>query len=137
VSAALAKTRDILASEARKARERGGDGLARLVEIYLSSAHRDKPEVGCAVAALAPELARRDPAIRDAMTKQIQEIISIIAAELPPTKSKDTADAVAYGIFGIMVGTLQLARVVNDAALSETIISSGRASALALAQRCS
>jgi TetR/AcrR family transcriptional regulator, transcriptional repressor for nem operon len=136
VSAALSKTRDLLASEAKKARERGGDGLARLVEVYLSPAHCDKPEAGCAVAALAPELARHDPAIRDVLTKQIQEIVSIIAAELPPTQSKDTAYAVAYGIFGTMVGTLQLARVVNDAALSETIISSGRASALALAQRC-
>ena len=43
----------------------------RLLDSYLSSAHRDHPGQGCAIAALGPEIAR-DPAVRGPFTTEVE-----------------------------------------------------------------
>src|SRR5438128_752564 len=55
---AQARSRETWMNEVQAAKERGGDGLEALVRWYLRAAHRDRPEAGCSVAALAPEVAR-------------------------------------------------------------------------------
>jgi TetR/AcrR family transcriptional regulator, transcriptional repressor for nem operon len=134
LAAALAGSRDILAAEARAARERGADGLEAVLRRYLRAAHRDAPGVGCAVAALASEISRHKAAVRDLLARGIRDYVSIIAAELPAGRSRRAAQDTAYAIFGLMVGTLQLARVTSDPAVSESILRAGRKAALALAR---
>ncbi|HEV7371315.1 TetR/AcrR family transcriptional regulator [Arenibaculum sp.] len=135
LSAAHARNRAGWAAEVKAARDRGGDGLEAIVRWYLRPAHRDRPEAGCSVAALAPEVARNDPEIRDAMARAADEMAAIIASELPPSLSGERARETAYAIFALMVGTLQLARVTTDHALSEAILEAGREAALRLARR--
>jgi TetR/AcrR family transcriptional regulator, transcriptional repressor for nem operon len=135
LAASLAATRDRLAAEAKRAREEGADGLEAIVRTYLGAAHRDRPEAGCAMAALAAEIARQDAPTRDVAADAIWQIVSIIAAELPADASDQTSRQTAYAIFSVMVGTLQLARVTGDPALSEVLLRSGREAALTIAGR--
>ena len=123
------------AEKVKAAKEQGRDGLETIVRRYLGTAHRDNPEAGCSVAALAQEVARNDLKTRDVMVRAADEIVTIIAAELPFSPSEETARETAYAIFGLMIGTLQLARVATDKTLSESILQSGQDAALRLARR--
>jgi hypothetical protein len=77
------------------------------------------------------EVARHPKATREAFTAKIADIIALIAAHLPlPTEGERRQKAVA--IYGLMVGTLQLSRAVNDKQLSNEILQSGIDQALAL-----
>lgn len=134
LSSARASSREAWAAEAKAARERGEDGLEAIVHRYLRTVHRDRPEAGCAVAALAPEVARNDPKTRRIMADAASDMVAIIAAELPPSFAEEKATETAYAIFGLMVGTLQLARVTTDPVLSETVLRSGQEAALRLAR---
>jgi TetR/AcrR family transcriptional regulator, transcriptional repressor for nem operon len=57
--------------------------LAKLIDNYLNTAHRDDPGTGCAFSALAPEIARGDKRIRALTTEQVRNDIQLIAGLLP------------------------------------------------------
>lgn len=135
LSAAHANSREKWIAAAKAAHERGEDGLEAIVRWYLRTAHRDRPQAGCSVAALAPEVARSDPEAREVMAHAASDIAAIIASELPPSLSEQKARETAYAIFGLLIGTLQLARVMTDPALSEAILKSGQDAALRLARQ--
>jgi TetR/AcrR family transcriptional regulator, transcriptional repressor for nem operon len=132
VREALAFTLDTSrAALAREAAEHGG--LPAIVRAYLAPRHRDRPDHGCAIAALAAEVARHPTATRAALARHIEALLDLIAAQLPgadPHARRKTAT----GIFAVMMGALQLARVTLDQELADEILASGRAAALALAR---
>jgi TetR/AcrR family transcriptional repressor of nem operon len=106
-------------------------GLETSIRDYLSPRHRDNPGGGCPTAALVAEIARGPRTTRDAFTGKVSEFIALIAAQLRAgSLSERRRNAVA--IYGMMVGTLQLARAVNDKRLSDEILESGASAALAL-----
>jgi TetR/AcrR family transcriptional repressor of nem operon len=107
-------------------------GLEATIRDYLSSRHRDRPGGGCPTAALVAEVARHPKATRDAFTDKVSTFIPLIASQIRAgSASERRRNAVA--IYGMMVGTLQLARAVNDKELSDEILESGVTAALALA----
>jgi AcrR family transcriptional regulator len=115
----------------RAAAERD-NGLEALIRDYLSPRHRDDPGGGCPTAAMVAEIARHPKQTRDAFTGKIGAFIELIAAQIgegPPRARRKTAIAV----YGMMVGTLQLARAVNDKRLSDEILAGGVNAALMLA----
>ncbi len=93
--------------------------LAAIVDGYLSRLHRDKPETGCAVAALPTDIARTDPRARAAYSRQVRRYIELLT-ELTPARDRDEAQL----ILAALVGALVLARAVDDRALSDEILSS-------------
>ncbi|MGO9674294.1 MAG: TetR/AcrR family transcriptional regulator [Methylocella sp.] len=103
------------------------------IDAYLTPAHRDKAATGCAIAALAPEIARRPRATRNASGKAAKRLIERVASALPDAGSPDERLAAAYGVFAQMMGALQLARLVVDKNLSDQILAVGRTNALRLA----
>jgi TetR/AcrR family transcriptional repressor of nem operon len=108
-------------------------GLEATIRDYLSSRHRDRPGGGCPTAALVAEVARHPKATRDAFTDKVSTFIPLIASQIRAgSASERRRNAVA--IYGMMVGTLQLARAVNDKELSDEILESGVTAALALAE---
>src|ERR1700749_3364176 len=116
----------------RETRLRTTSGLEKIIRDYLSRAHRDSPSSGCPTAALVAEIARHPKATREAFTDKVSTFIPLIAAQLPAgSESEKRRNAVA--IYGMMVGTLQLARAVNDRKLSDEMLESGVSAALALA----
>lgn len=132
IQSALTVSRGHLVAAVEKARASGGDPLAAAVESYLSPLHRDRPEAGCAVASLAAELGRHAPATRAMLTREIALTVAVIRGALPAAMAAPQAEAAATAIFSLMVGALQIARAVSDPAVSEQIITAGRAAALAL-----
>ena len=109
-----------------------GTGLEGAIRDYLSQNHRDNPGQGCPTSALVAEIARHPKATRDAFTGKVDDVIELIAAALSAeTEAERRRKAVA--IYALMVGTLQLARAVNDKRLSGEILLSGAEEAVALA----
>jgi TetR/AcrR family transcriptional repressor of nem operon len=106
-------------------------GLEAYIRSYLRRSHRDTPERGCIVATLGAELARHAPETRAAFSEQIERLLARIAELLPA--SVESRREAAIGIFGVMSGTLQLARAVVGEARSDEILEAGIAAALKLA----
>lgn len=111
----------------------GAHGVEAFVREYLSPQHRDDFENGCPSAALLDEFSRCELHAREAYTRGIRPIIELISDRLPIT-DRDTSYGRATGLMTLLIATLQLSRVVNDTELSESILNSGIANALALAQ---
>jgi TetR/AcrR family transcriptional regulator, transcriptional repressor for nem operon len=108
-------------------------GLETYIRSYLRTGHRDHPEMGCIVATLASELARRPKATREALTQNLAALTSSIEKHLPAKFSPARKRKTAVGIFATLVGAMQMARAVNDTVLSDEILDAGIASALMLA----
>jgi AcrR family transcriptional regulator len=107
-------------------------GLEATIRDYLSSRHRDDPGHGCPTAAMVAEVARHPNETRETFTGRIGQFIALIATQIRAGSAAERRQK-AIAIYGIMVGTLQLARAVNDRALSDEILASGLEAALALA----
>lgn len=94
----------------------GEQALQALMNAYLSSEHLANIESGCSLAALGSEMPRQAPEVRKASTCRIKEMIGLI-------KSKITDQSNAYEkslvTLSTMVGTILLARAVEDPELSE------------------
>src|SRR6266852_2386255 len=103
----------------------GGPSVSfvKLIDDYLSEAHRDNPGTGCAFSALAPEIGRSDKKTRALTSQQVRNDIQLISA-LRPAKDKRTARSRAILTFSALVGAMSLARAVSDEALSRDILNS-------------
>ncbi|RUW23093.1 TetR/AcrR family transcriptional regulator [Mesorhizobium sp. M4B.F.Ca.ET.215.01.1.1] len=108
----------------------GGPEMA--IGAYLSAAHRDNPDKGCASAALLPEIARQPPETRQVYTERFLSLVSQVSAALPPGKDPE---GVALGVFATLIGALQLARAVEGTELSDRILSAGADAARTLIQQ--
>jgi TetR/AcrR family transcriptional repressor of nem operon len=106
-------------------------GLEAFVRAYLSPQHRDQCADGCPSAALLDEIARRPGATRQVFTDELMRVIDDIASRLDPTDA-EAARTDALTIFGLMVGTLQLARALADRDLSDQLLARGAETALKL-----
>ena len=106
-------------------------GLEAFIRSYLSPQHRDQRADGCPSAALLDEIARRPAATRQIFTDELLGEIDDIAARLDPT-DVDAARTDALTIFGLMIGTLQLARALTDRELSDQLLTRGVETALKL-----
>jgi len=109
-----------------------GTGLEGAIRDYLSQNHRDNPGEGCPTSALVAEIARHPKATRDAFTGKVDGVIELIAAGLDAASEAERRRK-AVAIYALMVGTLQLARAVNNKRLSGEILQSGADEAVALA----
>jgi TetR/AcrR family transcriptional regulator, transcriptional repressor for nem operon len=107
--------------------------LSRLIHSYLSSECRDRPEIGCPSAALLPEISRQPRAVRKIYTVRIREILTQVRRRLPRKRTVAASQNAAIGIYAVLVGALQLARAVDDRALSDDILAAGVRAATALA----
>jgi TetR/AcrR family transcriptional repressor of nem operon len=121
-------------SRSRKVLEESG--LEAFIRNYVRKAHRDAPGQGCTAAALTAEMARQGNAARAEFSAGLEAIFSRIAEKLPENVPRNDRWAAAVGIFGVMMGTLQLARAVPDKKRSDRILESGITAALRLAAAC-
>jgi len=104
-------------------------GIDQLVRSYLSPEHRDHSEAGCPSAALLDEIARSAEVTKDAYTAGTKTLVDEIATRLSPEEPA-SAHGQALILFTMIVGTLQLARAVNDPALSDEALAHGLDQAL-------
>jgi len=124
--AMLAEAADRAGAESLAAMERISSAantqraLRSLLTAYLSKAHAEAIESGCAVAALGSEMPRQAPEVRHASTRRIKEMIDLVA-RLSPDSGKQGAHKRALFTVAAMVGALVLARAVDDARLSDEL----------------
>jgi len=90
--------------------------LQALMNAYLSNEHIANIESGCSLAALGSEMPRQAPEVRNASTCRIKEMVALIEERL---SEQPNAREEALVLVSTMVGTLLLARAVDDPELSE------------------
>ena len=96
-------------------------GFNALVDAYLSLAHRDNLAFGCAVTALANDVARSSDRTRSVYTAQVEHYVALLARliEHLPQKRRRAA---ALSALATLVGAVAMARAVNDDKLSRAIL---------------
>lgn len=96
------------------------EALRALIESYLSKAHLEAIETGCPIAALGSEMPRQSPEVRRAATIRIKEMIDLIAQQMPDG-GQPSAHERALATIASIVGTLILARAVDEPALADAL----------------
>lgn len=97
--------------------------LASMLGAYLSKAHVQKAEMGCPLAALASETSRQTPEVRRVTTLHIKEMIDLVARQSPDW-GQPSAHERALVTLATMVGSLVLARAVDEPGLSDSLLAS-------------
>ena len=89
--------------------------LLRIVEGYLSPAHIEQPESGCAIPALASEVARANDATRQAFEQGV--------AALKDSMATATAtEGEAWAVVAQLVGAVELARAMPSEGMREALL---------------
>jgi len=99
--------------------------LAAIVRSYLTPLHRDDPGHGCAIPTLGAEIARESPKTRKVFAAKLEQMIDMLAAQIPEV-SRKAARKQAMAVIATMMGTLVLARVAGSGDFSDEILGAGR-----------
>jgi TetR/AcrR family transcriptional regulator, transcriptional repressor for nem operon len=94
--------------------------VVAFLERYLSVAHRDRPEDGCPLPALASEVARASGPVKE----NFETIVRSLAARI--AEGAGGSEDRALAIVALCVGGLGMARSVDDDALGRRILSACR-----------
>ncbi len=94
--------------------------LASMLRAYLSQDHIKQMERGCPLVALGSETPRQAPEVRRVTTRHIKEMIDLVARQSSDW-GRPGAHERALVTLATMVGTLLLARAVDDPKLSEAL----------------
>jgi TetR/AcrR family transcriptional repressor of nem operon len=118
---------DTLARLSEQAERTTGDPMFAVASSYLSGKHRDDPGTGCLLAALGPDVSRQGRAVRRTVTDYVRSAVDLLTT-LVPGKSKTARRQKAISTYATLVGTMIMARAVDDRALSQEILDAGLAS---------
>lgn len=106
------------------------NGLAALVEGYLSERHCADRGHGCTVAALAADAARQDSELRGVFTAGVAGMIESIAPLMrAATAEQRRSDAAA--VAATMIGALIVARATSDTKLARAVLDAAKRAILA------
>jgi TetR/AcrR family transcriptional regulator, transcriptional repressor for nem operon len=96
-----------------------------IVKTYLSPEHCDHPEFGCPLAALAPELARTDQAMKAKILEQMVKYKNRMLPFMPGRRIADKERAF-FAIFSTMLGAVGMARIIPDQTVRTRVLASAR-----------
>jgi TetR/AcrR family transcriptional regulator, transcriptional repressor for nem operon len=102
-----------------------GQALRAIIERYLSARHANSPGMGCVVAALGPEFARKPLSVR----KRIEALLDGYRERLLPFVPGQTREeklAKCAVLFASMAGVLTRARVISDPHRREWMLAEAR-----------
>jgi AcrR family transcriptional regulator len=94
--------------------------LASMLGAYLSREHVEHVDIGCPLAALGSETPRQAPDVRRVTTRHIKEMIDLLARQSADW-GQPGAHERALVTLATMVGTLLLARAVDEPGLSDDL----------------
>jgi TetR/AcrR family transcriptional regulator, transcriptional repressor for nem operon len=117
---------DGAASAARAGSSKGTRTLKSFLNSYLSKAHRDDPRSGCAISALAGDVARADQRTREIMTGHIAKHFDVISNLL----NDGDATEFSMSVLCTIVGAITLSRVISDEEISNKVLLSARSTIL-------
>lgn len=136
----FASRADLLAHALERALEEGAAAFAAkkaeapanyatTVKGYLSRKHRDSRTTGCAIAALAGDVARADDAAREVMSVRIERFVSHMNEALGGDEEK------AMFAVSAMIGALLVSRVMADEKRSDAVLAAARHALLAMEEK--
>jgi TetR/AcrR family transcriptional regulator, transcriptional repressor for nem operon len=99
--------------------------LSKIVNTYLAPTHRDDPGHGCAVPALAAEIARESPKTRRVFSGRMEQMIDMLADQIHGLPRK-AARKQAMAALATMMGSLVMARIAGSGEFSDEILKAGR-----------
>jgi TetR/AcrR family transcriptional repressor of nem operon len=95
--------------------------LGKVIDGYVSKAHRDNPEMGCGVAALPADVSRSGSPARAAYGRQVRRYIDRLVGLIRGADADAKRDE-AVMMLSALVGALSMARAVEDPELSDEIL---------------
>lgn len=123
IEESVREIREQLREWARQAKP--GEAWKELVKKYLSIEHCEHPEVGCPMAALAPDIARTLPRIRKrihaSMENYRKQLLEFMPGASVPEREKNFTL-----IFTAMVGALTVARTMSTAEEKQRVLTLAR-----------
>lgn len=102
------------------------DDLSAWIDTYLSGLHREHPDLGCPMAALAGFMRQQAPEARASMAQVLAAQIATLT-EVMPGENPARRRRAAIGSWSAMVGALILARSIDNPGLSDEVLSETRA----------
>ncbi|MGB9431398.1 MAG: TetR/AcrR family transcriptional regulator [Candidatus Acidiferrum sp.] len=102
-----------------------GEGWKAMVKRYLSLELCDRPGEGCPIAALAPDMARTQPALRQRIAAAVLKLRQELLPFMPGRNAEQKAENF-LAIFPLMVGTIAIARTMPDPAVRRRILNTAR-----------
>jgi TetR/AcrR family transcriptional regulator, transcriptional repressor for nem operon len=123
VEESLQELRDRLIAAAKQAEP--GESWKAMVRSYLSLERCDRPDEGCPIAALAPDMARTPPALKQRIAAAILKLRQGLLPFMPGRSAEEKA-ANFLALFSSMVGTIAIARTMPDPAVRQRILNTVR-----------
>lgn len=100
-------------------------GFEAFIATYLSKSHRDNQGSGCLIAALGGDVSRQPSLVRRAFTVGLRPMIDFLTQHAIG-RSKAAQRERALVTLATLVGTVVLARAVDDADLSDEVLEASR-----------
>jgi len=97
-----------------------GEALTSMLRAYLSPEHVASAETGCPLATLGSETPRQAPEVRRVTTRHVKEVIDLVARQSPDWGQPGAHERAMLTV-AAMVGTLVLARAVDEPKLSDSL----------------
>lgn len=119
------------ASAIKATSARGRRTLKSVANSYLSKAHRDNPRSGCAVSALAGDVARSNARNREIMSEHLGKYFDNIRTAIGDDGDTD----LAMSVMCMMVGAVTLSRVMSEPAMADKLLLVARKAILELGHR--
>lgn len=93
-----------------------------IVNTYLGPVHRDRPDRGCAIAALGGEVSRLDAGLRDQFERRIEAMLALLNDNTSDPQQREAS----IRLLSTLVGALLMSRVVASEQLSNEILNAGK-----------
>ncbi len=106
-------------------RSKPGTAWKAIVKTYLSPEHCDHAEVGCPLAALAPELARTGKAMKAQISEELTKYKNRMLPYMPGRQAAGKERAF-FAIFSTMIGAMAIARILPDSAARAKVLAATR-----------
>ena len=103
----------------------GSSAIPWSVDRYLSAAHRDDVEHGCAFPAILSEVARANEATRKAMARAIDARVHALTALHPGIRGAAARER-AFATLALCIGGLALARATRGHKTSDEVLAACR-----------
>src|SRR5262249_47947163 len=113
IARALQQAGDRMVAAAKTARK--GYELRAIIESYLTVEHLEHIGQGCAIAALAPEIARQPPAVRTKVNAALKAYMHRLLPFLPGENAFEKRRNF-FILFPAMAGVLMFARTITEPA---------------------
>jgi len=102
-----------------------GEAWKAIVKTYLRPERCERPERGCPLPALGPELARVDNRMKPQIVVELVNYKSRMVPFMPGGRTADRERAF-FAIFSTMIGAIEIARLLPEPAMREKVLGSAR-----------